>query len=207
MNISDIDRERQMDIDREEMRKIDRIFTVTFYICAVFPAIPLIFSLCSFVATMITLGVAGMDPLTVLSSILTNGGLIAAYLWSYLKDKRGTIAAIAAVILWWLLYERADSEWLIFVALVTVLQTVCLLQYKKIGYLKTHEGYPDFCLYRKDGVKRIMSDEQIRERMKAPSADMDTLETDGISLKENKENHTSNSYMDELVFNEKEQNK
>ena len=67
--------------------------------------------------------------------------------------------------------------------------------------------FRQFVSYRKDGVKRIMSDEQIRERMKAPSADMDTLETDGISLKENKENHTSNSYMDELVFNEKEQNK
>ncbi len=204
MDRSDIERERQMDIDREDMRRINRIFTVTFYICAVFPALQLMVALCSFLASLITLGNAGLDPVSVFSCILADGPVIAALIWSYTKDKRGTIIAIAAVILRWLLYDRSD---IVLAIMVTVLQAVCLLQYQKIGYLKTHEGYPDFCLYRKDGVKRIMSDEQIRESMKAPSADMDILETNGSSLKENKENHTANNYMDELVFNEKEQNK
>ncbi len=199
MERPDIERNVQTDANRDDMRRISRIFSAAFYICAIFPAIPLIVSLGSFTATLITLGTAGMDPLTVFSSILANGGLIAAYLWSYLKDKRGTIAAIAAVILWWLLYVHADPEGLIIVALVTVLQAVCFAQYKKLDYLKTQEGYPDFYnLSRSEGGKRIMSDEQIRESMKFYETDMGALEADGSKLKENSEKHTANTYMDEL---------
>lgn len=191
--------EHQTDIDREAMHRINRIFSIAFYLCALPPAIPLIIALGSFVASLITLGVAGADPLSVMSSIIANGAVIAAFIWSYTKEKRGTIAAIAAVTLRWLLYDKSYPEGLIYAAAAIILQSICIIQYEKIDHLKTHEGYPDFYnLSRHDGGKRIMSDEQIKERMGYSQADMDTLKADGSVLQKNEDKHTANIYMDEI---------
>lgn len=189
----------QIDIDREAMRRTNRIFSIAFYLCALPPAIPLIVALCSFLASLITLGVAGGDPASVISSIIANGAVIAAFIWSYTKDKRGTIAAIAAVTLRWILYDRSYPEGLIYAAAAVILQTVCIMQYEKLDDLKTHEGYPDFYnVTRHDGGKRIMSDEQIKENMRYSQADMDTLKADGSALQKNEDKHTANTYMDEI---------
>ncbi len=189
----------QIDIDREAMRRTNRIFSIVFYLCALPPAIPLIVALCSFLASLITLGVTGADPVWVISSIIANGAVIAAFIWSYTKDKRGTIAAIAAVTLRWLLYDKSYPEGLIYAAAAVILQSVCIMQYEKLDDLKTHDGYPDFYnVTRNVGGKRIMSDEQIKERMKYSQADMAALKADGSALQKNEDKHTANTYMDEL---------
>ncbi len=204
MDGQEISREQQTDIDREKMRSINRIFSIAFYLCAAFPAIPFIVALCSFLASLITLGVAGADPVYVISSIIANGAVIAAFIWSYTKDKRGTIAAIAVVILRWLLYDKSYPEGLIYAAAAVILQLVCIIQYKKLDDLKTHEGYPDFFpLSRGDGGKHIMSDEQIKEKMKISHADMEDLAADGSKLMRNDDKHTANVYMDEIFTDEK----
>ena len=218
--------EQIMDSNRRRMKDLDRIFTITFYVCSVHFIIRLILDVVSIGVALMTLGIVADSPLILILRLIENIVILGVFLWSYFKDRTGTIASIAAVIIWILigvLIGGTDIIDFVLAALWIGLQALCLSKYKELEYLKAQPGYPDFnaiFLHRKDN--RRVADEQIKESLaenrvpKSYSAQdtyqipedavlnddgsgfMEILQVDGSTLADKNADHFENHYMDDI---------
>ena len=199
--------ESAMDSNRFRMAKINRLFSITFYVCAAIPALQLIVGILNVATALITLGLMSANPFTMFKSILLYAVMIAAFIWSYLKDIRGTAAAIASIVIWWLIGWTSWRGDLFLTAATLIwlaLQIACLRKYKELNFLKNQPGYPYF-----NGVSlhentdtRSIREQQLRERTAEfsgkPSV-MDGLGASGDSLEEKRSQAGGgNQYMEDI---------
>ena len=203
----DRQKELEMDSNRFRMQKINRLFSISFYVCAALPAIQRIVGIFNVAVALITLGLKSANPFTMFKSILLYAAMIGAFLWSYLKDIRGTAAAVAMIILWWLIgwtSWRGDLLLNGITIVWLVLQIACLTKYKELNFLKEQSGYPYF-----NGVSlneitdtRGIREQQVKEHTSQFSGKpsiMEKLDADGSALEEKRQNKNSeNQYMDEI---------
>ena len=199
--------ESAMDSNRFRMAKINRLFSITFYVCAVIPVLQLIVGILNVAVALITLGLAAANPFTLFKSILLYAVMIAAFIWSYLKDIRGTIAAILSVIVWCLIGWTSWSGDL-FLSVMTIawlaLQIACLTKYKDLKFLRDQPGYPYFngVSLHENTDKRSIREQQLREQTAEfsgkPSV-MDELYANGHALEEKKQKTDSgDQYMEDI---------
>lgn len=218
--------EQIMDSNRRRMKDLDRIFTITFYVCSVHFIIRLILDVVSIGVALMTLGIVADSPLILILRLIENIVILGVFLWSYFKDRTGTIASIAASALWILIGTAIGGTDVIdylLAALWIGLQALCLSKYKELEYLKAQPGYPDFnaiFLHRKDN--RRVADEQIKESLaenrvpKSYSAQdtyqipedavlnddgsgfMEILQVDGSTLADKNTDRFENHYMDDI---------
>ena len=219
--------EHIMDSNRKRMKELDKIFTIAFYVCAVHFIIRLILDVVSIGVALITLGIVADSPLVLILRLFENIVILGVFLWSYFKDRTGTIASMAAVVLWILigvLIGGTDIIDFVLAALWIGLQALCLSKYKELEYLKAQPGYPTFnaiFLHRKDN--RRVAEEQIKESLaenRAPksysaqetyqipedavmnddgSGFMEILSVDGSTLADKNADRFENHYMDDIT--------
>lgn len=176
-------KELEMDSNRRRMMEINKRFKTAFWVCAVFPALQLFIGLLNIATALITLGLTAADPLPMFGTVLLYAAMIGAFIWSYLKDIRGTVAAILSVVVWCLI---GLTGWGIDILLIAIallwigMQISCLKKYKELDLLKTQPGYPDFnSIYFHKTNSRVLSDEQVRESLREnKNAGMDDIFTD-----------------------------
>ena len=199
--------ESAMDSNRFRMQKIKRLFSIAFYVCIVIPAIEIFVGILNVGTALVTLGLMAADPIPLFKSLFVYALMAAAFIWSYTMDIRGTVSAIAAIILWWfiniakwygdLLLNAITIVWL-------VLQIACLLKYKDLYSLKKQPGYPYF-----NGVSlnentdiRSIREQQVKEHTSQFSGKpdiMDELGTKSDTLEENrKPTGGENHYMEDI---------
>ena len=218
--------EQIMDSNRKRMKEIDKIFTIAFYVCAAHFALRLILDVVSIGVALMTLGIVADSPLTMILRLFEHIGILGVFLWSYFKDRTGTIVSIVAVVLWILIGLAIGGTVLLdflLAALWIFMQALCLSKYKELEYLKEQPGYPDFngvFLHRKDN--RRVAYEQIRESLaenrvqKSYPAEetyqipedavlnddgsgfMEILSVDGSKLADKNADRFENHYMDDI---------
>ncbi|MCH5193675.1 MAG: hypothetical protein J1F11_06915 [Oscillospiraceae bacterium] len=162
--------EQTMDSNRNRMKDLNRLFSIAFYICTPYPAILLVIDFIAVGVALVTLGLFAVSPLGLIMKFLAHIAMLGAFLWSYLKDRKGTIAAIAVSALWFMFNLVNGSIDIIAVVLSFAwigMQILCLTKYKELEHLKNQPGYPDFnaiFLHRTDN--RRVTDAQIKESFK-----------------------------------------
>ncbi|MCH5350311.1 MAG: hypothetical protein J1E40_13365 [Oscillospiraceae bacterium] len=162
--------EQAMDSNRNRMKGLNKLFSIAFYICAPYPAISLVIDIIAVGVALISFGHYAVSPLGLILKLLAHIAMFGSFLWSYLKDKNGTIAAIAVAALWFIFNLVTGSIDIIVLGLSIVwiaAQVLCLIKYTELEFLKAQPGYPDFnsIFFHKTNNRRV-TDEQIRESFK-----------------------------------------
>ena len=162
--------EEVMDSNRRRIKEINKLFYIAYHICVPYFVIMLMIDIIATGVSLISLGLLAVNPLGVILKFLAHAAMLGAFYWSYIKERNGTIAAIAGIALWFLFnLVNGKSDIIVFALSIVWLaaQILCLTKYKELDYLKAQPGYPDFnaiFLHKKDN--RRVTDEQIMESFK-----------------------------------------
>ena len=216
--------EQIMDSNRKRMKELDKVFTLAFYLCAVHFIIRLALDIGGIGVALMTLGIVADNPGTMILRLFGHAVILGLFLWSYFKDRNGTIASIAAIAIWLIIGVAIGGTVIIDFLLAAAwigLQVLCLTKYKELEYLKAQPGYPNFngvFLHKNDN--RRVTDEQIIESLKGNkvqksaeetynlpesavlnddgSGFMEILQVDGSTLEDKNASRYENHYMDDI---------
>ena len=218
--------EQAMDSNRKRMKEIDRVFTIAFYVCAVHFVIRLILDVVSIGVALMTWGFIAENPIMLLLRLIGHAVILGVFLWSYFKDRTGTIASIAAVVMWILIGMAIGGTVVIdylLAVLWIIMQALCLSKYKELEYLKAQPGYPTFnAIFLHKSDNRRVAEKQIRDSLKENkvpksysaqetyqipedavlnddgSGFMEILQVDGSTLADKNADRFENHYMEDI---------